>query len=341
LSGGVDSSLVTAISSEKLNIKNINTFSVIFNDKDIKYYYPRSEEKFIDYVSKKYTTTNNKYLFETDLVKSALVEAIWFHEMPLNGPSTSLYLLLAKKIKDKTTVLITGEGADDIFLGYFSRWKFDDIKTFYKQFTNTSYLNFLFGKKKSLNALSRRNELLESPLIKNMSTHDKATLITMKVYLHGLLARHDRMFMSNGIEGRLPFCSDLVLKTRFCLPDKYIQNENEGKVILKKLAAQYYPKDFVYRKKIGFSSPFGDWCSSPNYWRNYYEKLDKDFIGYISNPEFFIKHKLMNESKEKWSGQNLNIIFNYINISLWYAIFFESEDFTKRSSWKKIVEYYH
>ena len=37
--------------------------------------------------------------------------------MPINGPSTSLYLLLAKEIKKHTTVLLTGEGADDIFLG--------------------------------------------------------------------------------------------------------------------------------------------------------------------------------------------------------------------------------
>ena len=338
LSGGVDSSLVTAVSVEKLNIKKINTFSVIFNDQNIKYYYPRSEEKFIDYVTKKYNTNSNKYLFDANSIKSSLVESIWFHEMPLNGPSTSLYLLLAKKIKDKTTVLITGEGADDIFLGYFSRWKFNDIKTFYKQFVNKSYLNLLFGKKKSLTAIAGRNELLENQKVKNMSAHDKATLITMKVYLHGLLARHDRMFMASGIEGRLPFCSDLVLKTRFGLTDKLVQDENEGKVILKKLASQYYPNDFVYRKKIGFSSPFGDWCSSPKYWRNYYENLDKDFIGYISNPDFLSKHKLMNEGKEKWSGQNLNTIFNYINVSLWYRIFFESDDFTKSSAWENIVE---
>ena len=56
-------------------------------------------QKFIDYVSEKFNTTSNKYLFDANSIKSALVESIWFHEMPLNGPSTSLYLLLAKKIK--------------------------------------------------------------------------------------------------------------------------------------------------------------------------------------------------------------------------------------------------
>ena len=171
-----------------------------------------------------------------------------------------------------------------------------------------------------------------------MNLHDKATLLTMKVYLHGLLARHDRMFMSNGIEGRLPFCSDLVLKTRFGIQNNLIQDSSQGKIIIKKLASKYFSKEFVYRKKIGFSSPFGDWCSSKKYWRSYYEKLDIDFIDYISNPSFFIEHKAMAESKTKWSGQNLNIIFSYINISLWYKIFFESADFTKKSSWEKVID---
>ncbi len=338
LSGGVDSSLITAISSHEFKFKTINTFSVIFDDSDIKYYYPRSEEKYIDFVSKKYDTNSHKYLFKSHDVKNALAESIWYHEQPLNGPSTSLYLLLAKKIKKKTTVLITGEGADDIFLGYFSGWKFSNTKSLYKQFTQSSFLKLLFGERRSLLALSQRNNLLNSQTTKNMSIHDKATLITIKAYLHGLLARHDRMFMASGIEGRLPFCSDLILKNRFGILDNKIQNENEGKIIIKKIASKYFPKDFVYRKKVGFSSPFGDWCSDKKYWRNYYDKLDKDFIGYISDPSFFTKHNAMDESKEKWSGQNLNIIFNYINISLWYKIFFESSDFTKDLSWQKIVE---
>ena len=46
----------------------------------------------------------------------------------------------------------------------------------------------------------------------------------------------------------------------------------------------------------------------------------------------------MAESKTKWSGQNLNIIFSYINISLWYKVFFESADFTKKSSWEKVID---
>ena len=337
LSGGVDSSLVTAISSKELNLNNINTFSILFNDSESKYYLPRSEEKYIDLVSKQYNTNNNKFLFSSDSIKKALAESIWYNEQPLNGPSTSLYLLLAKEIKNKTTVLITGEGADDIFLGYFSDWNFTDPSSLFKQFTKNPYLQLLFGEKQSKGALESRKSIISDEKIKNMSLHDKATLLTTKVYLHGLLSRHDKMFMANGIEGRLPFCSDLVLKTRFGIHDNLIQDGVHGKIIIKKLATKYFSNQFVYRNKIGFSSPFGDWCSSKNYWRSYYDKLDLDFIGYISDPSFFMKHKAMEESKEKWSNQNLNAIFSYINISIWYKIFFDSNNFTEKSSWQNVM----
>ena len=110
-------------------------------------------------------------------------------------------------------------------------------------------------------ALSTRENLIDNDDLKKFNKKEQASYLTIKCYLHGLLARHDRMFMASGIEGRLPFCSNNILKSRICLPSNLIHHNNQGKVVLKNLALKYFDNDFVFRKKIGFSSPFGDWCA--------------------------------------------------------------------------------
>ena len=140
LSGGVDSSLITAWTYEKLKLNNIDTFSVIFNDNERKYYKPRSEENYIDSVSKKYKLNSNKYLFESDEIKKALPESIYYNEAPLTGPSSCLYYLLAKRIKDQVDIVITGEGADDIFNGYFNNWDYgNNIESHFKYYVPSEY----------------------------------------------------------------------------------------------------------------------------------------------------------------------------------------------------------
>ena len=337
LSGGVDSSLITAYSYDYLNKRKMNTYSIIFDDEAIKYYLPRSEEKFIDVVSKKFGVSAEKYMFSSSKISSAFAESIWYHEQPLNGPSTCLYMLLAKEIREKITVLLTGEGADDIFLGYFANWSFtENYNSLFKQFINNHNIKNMFGDKGLESALWSRIQLSKSKELSSLSSHGKATILTIKSYLHALLARHDRMFMSSGIEGRPPFCTDELLLARFGLDDINVQDGKVGKIPIKNLAKKYFSDGFVNRKKIGFSSPFGDWCSDPNYWRGYYDRLSLEFVSDFSDVSTIIKHQKMLEGKEKWSGQLLNCIFSWINFQTWYQIFFESEDIKMIDSWKNI-----
>ena len=86
LSGGIDSSLISAISKNELKINSANTFSVIFDDSKIKYYKPRSEEKYIDEIANQFGYYQHKYLFKDKQIKSALAEAIWYNEMPIKWP---------------------------------------------------------------------------------------------------------------------------------------------------------------------------------------------------------------------------------------------------------------
>lgn len=338
LSGGVDSSLVCLLSQDKLGIDDYSTFSVLFDDSTAKYYLPRSEEAYITRIAEQCGLKNHAWTFGADQVRPALAEAIWFHEQPLYGASTALYMLLARQIKEHVTVLITGEGADDIFLGYFQDWDFTlSPEGLFKMFIARPMLENLVGKDGVDGAMAGRWDLVNSPRLADMSLPQKASAATIESVLHGLLARHDRMFMSNSIEGRPPFCTGDMILARYAMPDALVHNGRTGKVAYKDLLTGYTDRDFAYRKKIGFSAPFGDWCSDPAWWNGYVEGIDYETMSDFVNVDVLRDHAALPEGQEKWSAQNLNMIFSVAQLQLWLRIFFESDDFSSPDAWRASV----
>jgi len=326
LSGGVDSSLIVSILKEKINIEKINTFSVIFDDKNSKYYLPRSEEKFIDEVVEKYNLNSHKFLFSPHEIKEALPKSIWQYEAPIPGASTSLYYLLAQKIKEHVDVVITGEAVDDIFNGYFNDWTFtDDSNSHFKFFVSENKINKLFHLTEQNHPLKNIRSILENESVKRMTPIQKTTIISLKGGLQSLLARHDRMFMSNGIEGRPPFASKNIIEQRFILEDDLINSNGIGKRIIKKIAEKYYSKSFVHRPKIGFSSPYGDWLADKNYWGNYWKYLDLEMLSQYMNVDPIVNLLNSEDNKQKWSGDNLNFLWCVMNFQLFYSLYFEKE----------------
>ena len=326
LSGGVDSSLISYWSKNNLNIKNIDTYSVIFNDDERVYYKPRSEEKYINQVSGQLKLNSKKYIFNPNEIRSAFPLSIWYHEAPLTGPSTLLYYLLAKKIKNQVTVVITGEGADDLFNGYYDNWSYDEnIESLFKFFVPKDYLKELFSFNEENNFLTKISNYKLDENFNRMSPIQKTSYLTIKKNLHSLLARHDRMFMANGIEGRPPFTSKNIIDGRFSMPDDKIHNNSYGKFIIKKIAEKYFSKNFAFRDKIGFSSPYGDWLSQERYLGNYWKYLNFDMIDEYMNIDFVKNILSLPDSKEKWTGHNLNFLMCLLNFQIWHSLFFEGK----------------
>ena len=335
LSGGVDSSLACILSGRNLDIHDYPTYSVLFDDSTAKYYLPRSEEKYIKRIAELCSLKNHNWTFSADKVRPALAEAIWYHEQPLYGPSSALYMLLSREVKETATVLITGEGADDIFLGYFPDWNFTlTPEGLFKFFIQRESLEPLVGAAGIEEALAKRWDLLSQPRLQGMSVRQKASVATIETVLHGLLARHDRMFMSNSIEGRPPFCTDHLIRSRFAMPDDEVHDGRHGKADMKRMLASFTDREFAYRKKIGFSAPFGDWCSDPQWWRGYVDKLDFDLLSEFMDVDLLRSKLAMPEGQEKWSGQNLNLIFSITQIQTWHDIFFGSVSEGSPDAWQ-------
>lgn len=110
LSGGVDSSVIVSLMRD-LGIEDIKTFSIGFEDERI------SELRYARKVAEKFSTDHHEYTIKQDSLEK-LPEMIWHLEEPIAAASYVPYYFLCKKAREKVTVVLAGEGADELFGGY-------------------------------------------------------------------------------------------------------------------------------------------------------------------------------------------------------------------------------
>ncbi|MFN4764644.1 asparagine synthase (glutamine-hydrolyzing) [Gillisia sp. Q332] len=286
LSGGIDSSLVTTYAREFFKA-NMDTFSIVFDDE--KY----SEEEWINYVTNYTQSDSHRYQHSNHYVYENLFNATWHLDQPISIPNAFGIKRMAERAKENVTVLLSGEGADELFGGYS---RFHDLSCrvnnnmdFYSKIPlvgnrlkkkyglETSLEDFfilsssaltldslkLYNKNSNIeNVMQNRRQIFPKggDILKNASIYD------MRTYMVDLLNRQDKMTMAHSVENRVPFLDrDLVelvmsLPTNFLVPKtnslKDFGNSNKfTKHILKKLAVQKYNEKFVYRNKSGFPLP--------------------------------------------------------------------------------------
>ena len=112
LSGGVDSSLVTWLANKNSDKGQFESVSIVFDD-------PRfSEEKYIDQVAEQLKIDAHKFDLSPSYYLRNIEKATWNFEAPINHPNTIGIYLLSQRAKEYVTVLLSGEGADEVFGGY-------------------------------------------------------------------------------------------------------------------------------------------------------------------------------------------------------------------------------
>ncbi len=247
LSGGLDSSIITAILA-KMEKNPINTFTVKFKEKGY------DETEFAKIVAEQYNANYFEVLLETKGFLGMMEEYSSYKDEPIGVPNEVALYLLSKKIKEKVTVVLSGEGADEIFEGYGRKFSsardYEIIKSLIKSENGENVYKEKFSNLYNKYAGKMFNSEMEHFLFEygywteddiksvllpsahhdfdsvfkdyfdryEMSYQKKIAYLFAKLHLPGLLARLDSATMASAVEARAPFLDYELAEYIFSLP---------------------------------------------------------------------------------------------------------------------------
>ena len=294
LSGGIDSSLLTALSS-KFN-KNLKTFSIAFDGEK------EDESKYSRKVSKIFKTSHFEYSFsERDLIKfiPSLINSM---DTPIYDPAMLPLLYLAKNVSNEVKVALSGDGGDEIFAGY-THHRIIKYKRLFKTISSLlGVINLNSNIKRIIDGSLATNPDLESSLRYDLfSGLDKQ-----------LLRKTDLCSMQYGLEVRVPFLSPRIFNYSNQFKRSTFINILYGKLPLRKLTAKLVSFQIGFKKKQGFRIPLQKWVSSDSLGSNIKDDLLENCIipsCVFSAPD--IKNLFLNKDK------NYEIIFKLFILNKW------------------------
>lgn len=268
LSGGLDSSLISAVAAKFIKKRDgldLPTFSVDYTDND-KYfkpnsYQPNSDKPWVEKVSD-YLETNHHYIyFNTEQLIKALEDAVLARDLPGMADVDSSLLLFSQKIKEKVTVALSGECADEVFGGYpwFHRDDSRKAETFPWAMDLDTRLKVLapdlLSRLNPYDYIKERysNAINEVPLQKGLAQEEivsrKIGYLTLTRFMPTLLDRKDRMTMAAGLEVRVPFCDHRLVSYVWNIPWQMKNFSDREKGLLRAALKGMLPQDVMWRKK--------------------------------------------------------------------------------------------
>ena len=323
LSGGVDSSLVSAVCARELKKHNrqLNTFSFDFVDNQ-KFFKANSFQPSMDrpYVDRmvKWLDSNHRYL-ECDNISQAdcLYASVDAHDLPAMADVDSSMLYFCSLVKQYNKVALTGECADEIFGGYpwFHKKECFQAHTFpwtmdlnaRKVLLSDDFLDFLRMDDYVLEAYE--SSVAETPTLPEDSPEEarrrEIAWLNLRWFMQTLLDRMDRTSMYSGLEARVPFADHRIVEYVWNVPWDMKTRDGVVKNLLRQSAVDLLPDDVLFRRK----SPY------PKTYDTRYEKLlagkVRDILSDTSSPvmRFLDKKKVLNvlespsDYGKPWYGQ--------------------------------------
>jgi len=258
LSGGLDSSLIVALLNE-VGHKNIRTFSIGFEDIEDE---AGSEFEFSDQVVEKFNTNHNKYIVKNEEVLPRLFEAVSNMAEPMVGQDAVAFYLLSEKVSRHVKVVLSGQGADEVFAGYFwyprmAQEQGNEVERFAKHYVDRPHEEFLQTVMSTYHCPNHTNKWLTKEFNKSGTETfmDKVlrTDIT-RLIVDDPVKRVDNMTMAWGLEARVPFMDTDLVEWALKMPAS-LKMKGDGKFPLKKIARELLPTSVIDRKKGYFPMP--------------------------------------------------------------------------------------
>jgi asparagine synthase (glutamine-hydrolysing) len=291
LSGGIDSSLVTAI-AQKNSDKPINTFSIGF--KEARY----NEAVHASKIAKFLKTNHHEFILSEQEAMESLERIIDHFDEPFADTSALPTWMVSKLASKEVKVILTGDGGDELFMGYGSyNWaqRLDKmnsplVRNFFRLALNASgqdrykrianlfdYKNtasvksHIFSQEQGFFSEKQLDEILIGFEIneawenigqtaRKLSPKEYQTLFDMKYYLRDdLLVKVDRASMYASIEAREPLLDYKLIEFSLNLGENLKYKNGISKLLLKEVLYDYIPNSYFERPKWGFSIPLAQW----------------------------------------------------------------------------------
>jgi asparagine synthase (glutamine-hydrolysing) len=337
-SGGIDSSLITALCARDL--PDVTAFHV-----SVAGYEQLDEHRYAKQVSDALGIALLTYPLTAEAFRANLTRAVYHSDLPLTHPNSVAFLLISEFARQHgVIVLLSGEGADELFGGYMHRYRQ------YRQFLwlqrvlrlmpakirkavamagyavegvpATTFAEYEGLLPHTINFLDKfaREDLRVRCEAAYAFVPDEgeravlgAMLADMTNFLTPLLRRLDRMSMAASVECRTPFLDRQLVQAIINLPLSYRLRGRHDKWMLKEIAARYVPHAVVHRKKVGFPLPV------------------KDYLAPLARREFFaggfcLDYLAMHEPGllaivDGWES-NVHGFFNMLALEIWGRLFF-------------------
>ena len=348
LSSGVDSSYVAAVANVD------KTFTVGFGE----------DEKYNEIG---YAKEFSKYIGKENISKVITPEEYWdtfpkiqYHmDEPLADPAAVALYFVCKLASERVKVVLSGEGADEIFGGYNIYKEPDDVAVYNliprpirrcigkcaSMLPAHRGLNFLIRRGKDLeerfigNAYifseKERKQLLKiktdapdakeitKPFYDKVADKDAVTkmqYLDLNLWMTGdILLKADKMSMANSLELRVPFLDRYVMALAERIPKRYRVTKENTKFAMRKAALAACPPLTANKKKLGFPVPIRVWLKEDEY----YNKVKSEFESERAKM-FFNTDKLVELLDQHRAGKydNSRKIWTVYTFLVWYGVYF-------------------
>lgn len=347
LSGGVDSSLISALAAKELPDGRIHTFAAGFGDARV------DETNWARRVSEVVGSTHHEVLVTADDFQQTWSRLSWHRDAPLSEPADVAVYQLAKLARQQVKVALSGEGSDELFAGY-PKYRFARMTQWadvlpravlrrlekllpasqarlgvpLRALSETTYPERVRGWFAPFTELER-NALLGRPPVRRVPgpySEGWGDALNRMLYADvltwladNLLERGDRMSMAASLELRPPFLDHRLVEMAFTLPSNVKIRGGTTKWVVKEVARKHLPTDIVDRPKVGFKVPLDDW------FRGGLREMAFDLL---SGPSSFVAatfnptavHKLL-EAHSSGHRDEQPRIWTLLSLEVWYREF--------------------
>jgi asparagine synthase (glutamine-hydrolysing) len=291
-SGGLDSSILATLAAKFIGVDRVHTYSAAFAEQSY------DESPVAEELAKRIRTRYVPVRTDAETLMEALQSVVRGVAEPLADPAILPTFLLARAARQHVKVILSGEGADELFGGYptYIGHKvapmYDAMPSFVRaalrkavqrvpSSTKKVTLEFLlkrfvsdaekpwierhlawFGTGLSPAVYKLASDFPDLPAASNGDALTGAMLLDYRSYLRdNLLVKVDRATMLSSVEARAPFLDRDVTRFALSLPPDLRLRRFETKWVLKKASERWLPKDVIYRRKRGLSVPIANWIN--------------------------------------------------------------------------------